>query len=138
MPTGYDVPSGSLLTPVEQEAAKEVLAYLQKHRRAGNIGPDAPITGRKIADGFNAKFRTKPGEKKLSDADIRAFINWLRAECMEPIASSSRGYYYAHDEEEIKPTLQTLRERISAMCAAYNGMARRFGHKQEQPTLFDA
>ena len=58
-----------------------------------------------------------------SGVAIRHMINAARSNG-DPICSGARGYYVAHDKEEIQQTIDSLRGRIAGMNRAIAGLER--------------
>ena len=52
---------------------------------------------------------------------LRQHINLLRRQC-KPIASESKGYFYATEAKDLEPTIQHLCNRRAAIDAAIEGL----------------
>lgn len=62
----------------------------------------------------------------VSDHLIRKIINHARTEG-QPICSSSKGYYYSANNDDIKKTINSLENRIVAMRNAVDGLSKCIG-----------
>jgi len=61
--------------------------------------------------------------KKMSGARWRKIVNYIRVNNMVPfLISTSKGYYIATTEEEIRNYLESLKQRINAITAVYDAM----------------
>ena len=58
---------------------------------------------------------------QLSGPEIRAIVHYWRTQ-QEPIASSSKGYWYAHQPEELADTISHGEQRIRANREWVNGL----------------
>ena len=58
---------------------------------------------------------------RIDGFDLRQGVNQLRRQGI-PIASESKGYFYAANPTELEPTLRHLRHRRAAIDAAIEGL----------------
>ena len=92
-----------------EKHADTVLLGLQ-HRDA-----DHPVTASKITEALD-----------VSGAAVRAIVHHLR-EMGHPIGSSSKGYWYAQNELELRPTITHMEQRIRSMTSAAQALKKAFG-----------
>ena len=77
----------------------------------------------------------------LSSARVRKIINFIRTEGLVPcLVASSKGYYIAESEEELREYEESLRGRADAIMEVCRSIERqrqrRYGEKAEQGRLF--
>lgn len=88
--------------------AEEILEYLKIHHNTEKTA----IKSGEIGEIFN-----------LYKASLRETVNYLRS-IGYPICSSSRGYWYSENPEDIEKTLTHLEGRIKGMNRAIAGLKR--------------
>lgn len=123
MPTGFDVETGSALSPRLQPIAHKLASFLQATRARGDVTPDKPMPSWKIRE------RSLASGYKLAGSDICAMVNYLRRNGY-PIASTKYGYFWANSIGELETTIKHMAERIASMQDAVEGMKQRFTSKQ--------
>lgn len=69
----------------------------------------------------------------LTGVEIRALVNMYRRNKI-PIGSSSNGYFYARNEDDIQNTIQHMKERERSIRACRIGLEKSF---IKQNNLFD-
>ncbi len=99
----------SKLTDQELNIADIVRKSLTKYK-----GKSYAIAGSKICSGFNNNT-----EFRLTGVRLRKIINYLRNEG-EPICSTSKGYFYPENIQEIKDTCISLQQRIDSQTEIIN------------------
>ena len=67
---------------------------------------------------------------RMSENELRRNVNRLRREGV-PIASDSRGYYYAETAGEIYSTIRNLKKLDSGLNAAISGLEASMNHYGE-------
>mgnify|MGYP003664095300 CR=1 FL=1 len=97
------------LSDDELKIAQAVMKGLKKY-----VGKSNAIAGSKICSGFhnNTKF-------KLQGVRLRKIINHLRNEG-EPICSSSKGYFYPANNQELLDTCISIGQRIDSQLQILN------------------
>jgi hypothetical protein len=97
------------LSEEELQIAQAVMKGLKKY-----VGKSNAIAGSKICSGFNnnTKFR-------LQGVRLRKIINYLRNQG-EPICSSSVGYYYPSNKQELQDTITSIAQRIDSQLQILN------------------
>lgn len=113
------------LTDIELGALPQVIDLLKKH-----YGKDNAITNQDIRSEFPL----------LDSARVRKIINHIRNRNLVPcLIASSKGYYVAETEQEMKDFEDSLRgraEAIMAVCESIKSQrVQRFGGAY-QPSLF--
>ena len=83
----------------------QVIDYLKKYSSA-----DHPISGGAIASHFG-----------ITGVKVREYINQARRNSV-PICSKRWGYYYSENPDDVRKTVRSLRDRISATEGAINGL----------------
>lgn len=58
----------------------------------------------------------------FSSVRLRKFVNFIRAHSLLPIIATSKGYYVAYEQEEIRKQIKSLNERASAITKCANGL----------------
>ena len=96
----------------------------------GHHPPDNPIKASKVSAMTAWDGKWDPTEKKmvgfrkgLTGREVRAMTNYLRREWNYPIGSGAAGYYWCQDKEELETTLNHLKDRITALNQAVDGIA---------------
>lgn len=82
-----------------------VIAYIHSHGTA-----EKPIKGSDLAEHFG-----------ISGIKVRKAVNAARCSGV-PICSSSNGYYYSEDKEQIRKTVDSMLGRIEAQQNAIFGL----------------
>lgn len=86
--------------------------HLAEHLRRYHLGESRAATSQELETAFSIR------GKALRDA-----VNRLRRKGV-PIASSSSGYFYAAQEQEVRATIAHMTHRISGIAAAIRGLNR--------------
>ena len=86
--------------------AKDILEYLQDYHTAENNA----IKGRELCTLFN-----------LTDKQLRNVVSGLRQEG-KAVCSSSYGYWYSKDPEDIEKTLRRLQGQVANMNNSIRGL----------------
>lgn len=86
--------------------AHQVLDYLKDWRYEESVA----IKNRELRSIFN-----------LTDRQVRSIVNQLRQEG-EPICSSSQGYWYSTDPDDIEKTLHRLEAQVENMNISITGL----------------
>lgn len=134
MPRGFTTASGYQLKSGLKPLAESLLDALRKHRRhceeKGLMRKleEAHIKNERILKYFTTHH---PGFK-VSEADVRAIVNYLRRRG-EPIGSSSHGYFLAGNPEELKTTIDSLWDREMAIRGAREGLEQARQQLQRPP-----
>lgn len=97
------------LSEEELQIAQSVMKGLKKY-----VGKPNAIAGSKICSGFN-----KNTKFKLQGVRLRKIINHLRNQG-EPICSSSVGYYYPANKQELQDTITSIAQRIDSQLQILN------------------
>ena len=58
----------------------------------------------------------------FSEVKLRKYVNYIRANSLLPLMSTSKGYYVSDDQEEILSQIKSLNERASAIKKASDGL----------------
>lgn len=116
----FNNPSGSHLPQRLLKVAPVFLAKLKASRAQGLISATIGVPARRIC----ASMEQSKGFR-ISDADVRAMVNYWRRNG-EPVISLSNGYSYALNAEELASTIEHLEDRIKAEQAALSGLKRAF------------
>lgn len=127
MPTGFDVETGSNLSPRLAMIVNKVAEYLKSRRDQGAITPEHPTPATAMAEWIHRHLIVK-----VNDTDIRAMVNYLRRN-KKPVASVAGGYFWAVNHRELEPTMKHMAERINGIQAAYEGLR---NCQFEDPRLF--
>lgn len=113
MPRTFDnIASGGDLSNKLLIVVPKLQEYLQKSRKSGAITPEHPIHGRALGKRF-----------EITDVEVRAVVSYLR-ERDTPIASTSKGYFYAIHIEELTTTFQQLCDRRDRLNIVLEGLTR--------------
>jgi hypothetical protein len=108
------------LTEYELET---LLPILLKHLPK-KIGPDLAVTSHAIVNGLKAR------GMKITGARLRKLINYIRRKDMIPcLVASSKGYYIATDNEDMRRFVTSLQQREDAIRAVRIAMERQLLHK---------
>lgn len=99
----------SKLTDQELNIADIVRKSLTKYK-----GKSYAIAGSKICSGFNNNT-----DFRLTGVRLRKIMNYLRNQG-EPICSTSKGYFYPEDNQEILDTITSLQQRIDSQKQIIN------------------
>lgn len=91
-----------------------IIAGMKAHR-----GKDNAITGTQIVNKVSG----------LTEPRLRKIVNYIRQNGMLPIIATSNGYFMADCEDDILDQIQSLQDRIDAIAAARDGLAK-FVNKQ--------
>lgn len=86
----------------------QVLDYLKDHHKAESVA----VKNRDLRVLFN-----------LTDRQVRSVVNQLR-QWGEPVCSSSCGYWYSTDPEDIEKTLHRLEAQMVNMSTTITGLRR--------------
>ena len=114
MPTGFDTETGAALSP-KLSGFVEKLGFWLRARRDRDEDP------REIGAAGIIEYARQFHHIDLKDSDVRAMVNHLRR-TKRPVASSASGYFWAVNHQELRPTLEHLYQRISAMAQAADGL----------------
>ena len=93
--------------------AHQVLEYLKDF----HIAESGAIKSRELRTLFN-----------LTDKQVRNVVGQLRQDG-EPVCSSSYGYWYSTDPEDIEKTLHRLEAQVENMNFSIHGLRRALGGK---------
>lgn len=85
---------------------EQILQILKRH----HVGEEEAVIGKDLA--FVAC---------ITESELRKIVNSLRSKS-EPICSSHSGYYYANTKTEIRETVQHLKNRVSGINNAVEGL----------------
>jgi hypothetical protein len=77
------------------------------------------IKSKEICDRLN-QYPSMPC--KIDAPRLRKIINYIRANSIMPIIATSNGYYFSVNKIEIQTQIKSLRQRISGILQAANGM----------------
>ena len=105
--------------------ADSLALTLRVRRDDGTITPEHPMTGKQLADRWN---RANAG-LDLSDVDIRGMVNICRRKG-NPIASTSKGYFWARTPKELQPTIDDMLGREYAIREARLGLQKAYGKEE--------
>jgi len=86
-----------------------IIAGMKAHR-----GRDNAITGAEIVSKV-------PG---LTEPRLRKIVNHIRQNAILPVIATSKGYYTADCAEDVLSQIRSLQDRIDAIEAAKNGLAK--------------
>jgi len=114
MPTGFDVETGSALTPRLLQFVDRFWDHLKDLRPDGSN--PVPVTGKHLCEWAKNDWGVD-----LEGPDVRAMVNYLRRN-KKPIASLSDGYFVAVNLPELGSTILHMRERMAAINKACEGM----------------
>lgn len=81
-----------------------------------------PIVSRDIMAGVNCRLPEYGVKRKLTEARLRKIVNHIRANSMQPLMGTTRGYYLSDDPVEIARQIQSLRDRAGAIEHAAKGL----------------
>ena len=95
------------------DTAHQMLEYLKDHHRAESVA----IKNRELRLLFN-----------LTDKQVRNVVSHLRQEG-EPVCSSSYGYWYSTDPDDIEKTLHRLEAQVENMNISIKGLRKALGGK---------
>lgn len=95
------------------DTAHQMLEYLKEY----HISESNAVKGRELRTLFN-----------LTDKQVRNVVSSLRQEG-EPICSSSYGYWYSEDPEDIDRTLHRLEAQVVNMNISIKGLEKAKGGK---------
>lgn len=85
------------------------------------VGEENAVTSTHVIKQFNDH------GKKMSGARWRKIINYIRINNLVPLlVSSSKGYYIATKEEEVRNYLESLKQRINAITTVYDAIEYQF------------
>ena len=93
--------------------AHQMLEYLKDFHRAENTA----VKSRDLRSLFN-----------LTDKQVRNVVSQLRQEG-EPVCSSSYGYWYSTDPNDIEKTLHRLEAQVENMSISITGLRKALGGK---------
>jgi len=114
MPAGFDVETGSALSPKLAGFVEKLGEWLKARRDRDDVPMEIGAAGIiEYAKGYH--------HLDFKDSDVRAMVNYLRRN-KKPIASSAAGYFWAVNHQELRPTLEHMHQRISAMAQAADGL----------------
>ena len=88
--------------------AKDLVEYLQEYHTKERLA----VKGRELCTLFN-----------LTDKQVRNVVSELRQEG-EPVCSSSYGYWYSRDPEDIEKTLHRLEAQVTNMNISIKGLVK--------------
>ena len=88
------------------DTANRLLEYLKDYHTAESMA----VKSRELRSLFN-----------LTDRQVRILVSHLRR-CGEPVCSSSCGYWYSTDPEDIQKTIQRLTAQIDNMIDSTAGL----------------
>lgn len=114
MPAGFDVETGTALSAKLQGFVDKLGDWLKARR-------DRDDVPREIGAAGIIEYARQFHHVDLKDSDVRAMVNHLRRS-RKPIASSAAGYFWAVNHQELRPTLEHMYQRISAMAQAADGL----------------
>lgn len=100
------------LTEEELQIAQSVMKGLKKF-----IGKPNAIAGSKMCSGFNNNT-----DHRMEGVKLRKIINHLRNQG-EPICSSSKGYFYPANVQEIKDTCISIQQRVDSQIQVINQLS---------------
>ena len=104
MPTGFATPSGKELPEKLKALVDRFAADLKDARGGGRVTPEKPICSRRLIEAYGKKGH------EINVPDVRAMVSHLRVEKQMPIASSSKGYFWADTPGELAGTLEHLED----------------------------
>jgi len=93
--------------------AHQMLEYLKDHHTTESEA----VKGRELRTLFN-----------LTDKQVRNVVSQLRQDG-EPVCSSSYGYWYSTDPDDIEKTLHRLGAQVENMVRSIEGLRRALGGK---------
>lgn len=96
--------------------AKEMLEYLKEFHKAENCA----VKGRELRSLFN-----------LTDKQVRNVVSQLRQDG-KPVCSSSYGYWYSEDPDDIGRTIHRLDAQVENMSISIIGLRKALGVKDER------
>lgn len=129
MPTGFSSPSGNTLPANLVKLIPLFISHLKALRAAGTATPSRPIAAKTYCRLVHLNFGWH-----LTDVDVRAMVNHCRRRAY-PIASTSKGYFYALARAELTDTILHLDDRASAIHAVVHGLHNSFPEYAVQPEL---
>lgn len=99
-----------------------------------------PIKGQEIADKININLNRFGLKKELTDAKIRQFVNYIRANSLSSIIATREGYYTDNTIESLNYQIESLRSRIIKQQKAIQGLEKLKKELilKQQKTLFNA
>jgi len=124
MPTGFNVETGSKLSPKLLSYAPILLKFLKTEREQRGRGPGNSLLSIEIESHLSTFGRDVKG------SDVRAMVNYLRRN-KYPVGSNADGYFLAINRQELDFTIQHMQERISSIRAALNGLEGSFDDQEE-------
>jgi hypothetical protein len=86
-----------------------IIAGMKAHR-----GRDNAITGAEIVSKVSG----------LTEPRLRKIVNHIRQNAILPVIATSKGYYTADCAEDVISQIKSLQDRIDAIEAAKNGLAK--------------
>ena len=86
-----------------------IIAGMKAHK-----GKDNAITGAQIVNKVSG----------LTEPRLRKIVNYIRQNGMLPIIATSNGYFMADCEDDILDQIRSLQDRIDAITAARDGLAK--------------
>lgn len=115
------------LTEDEKKLLVVIMAGLERR------GIKNPIVSRDIMAGVNCRLGEYGVKRKLTEARLRKIVNHIRANSLQPLMGTTRGYYLSDDPTEIRRQIQSLRDRMNAIDHAAKGLEEFLKPKQPAP-----
>lgn len=107
------------LTPDERKLAWKMADGFFNH-----VGKAQAITNREIIAAMD-----KQGVK-LSDAKVRKIVNFIRVSGLVPcLVASSAGYYVAANADEMRDSITSLSQRVSAIAQVRDSLQKQASEK---------
>ncbi len=137
MPRNFpDIPSGSDLPTRLMPVAMRLWKDLCRSRDEGRCSPTKGVTNAYMRQKYGAIIDCKKGKRTLTSPEMRAIINYLRANG-KPIGScGNEGYFPCYTHQEWKQTSLSLQDRENAIRRARIGGDKAF-EKLNQEALFE-
>ena len=102
----------SELSDDEKSLIHLVIKGLCNHR-----GEHRAIKTEEICTKLSSKFGVK-----ITPPRMRKIVNFIRSNSILAVIGTSKGYYVANSNEEIKKQIESLQERIDAIQSARDGL----------------
>lgn len=87
-------------------------------------GKDNPAHSQRIEDVLSGQFKMK-----IKGVQVRSIVSYLRSQG-HPIASTSKGYFYARSYSEIEDTVKHLKQRKAKLTKVIDCLEKSFPNPQ--------
>lgn len=84
------------------------------------------MKGKNLVEIINHRIASEydPKAAKMTEVKLRKFVNYLRSNGFMPICATSKGYFISFENKVLQLQVQSLKERMSAMGSAANGLSK--------------